>query len=234
MPRLTPKTRRSLPWPGPRGPGSRRPRARPSATRPAGPTPPPRWPCPRCGCPPCAWPWPWRPPAARRSWRPPPWSATPSWIRVTWPWCATSARARPSSTPPPTAPSAPYSPLDPPGPGRSAPVLSLLFMRTDHGPTSQDMRENRVVNDFRAGFACLAGRPNVGKSTLINALVGAKVAITSDRPQTTRRVIRGIVHRPDAQLILVDTPGLHKPRTLLGERLDSLVRSTLTDVDVIG
>ncbi len=111
------------------------------------------------------------------------------------------------------------------------------------------MRENRVVNEtsparpagadappssFRAGFACLAGRPNVGKSTLTNALVGAKVAITSDRPQTTRRVIRGIVHRPDAQLVLVDTPGLHKPRTLLGERLDSLVRSTLAEVDVIG
>ena len=87
---------------------------------------------------------------------------------------------------------------------------------------------------FRSGFACLAGRPNVGKSTLTNALVGAKVAITSDRPQTTRRVVRGIVHRPDAQLILLDTPGLHKPRTLLGERLDSLARSTLTEVDVIG
>jgi GTP-binding protein Era len=107
------------------------------------------------------------------------------------------------------------------------------------------MRENRGVNDppaarpgqapvFRSGFACLAGRPNVGKSTLINALVGAKVAITSDRPQTTRRVIRGVVNRPDAQLVLVDTPGLHKPRTLLGERLDSLVRSTLAEVDVIG
>ncbi|MGH3494652.1 MAG: GTPase Era, partial [Sciscionella sp.] len=78
------------------------------------------------------------------------------------------------------------------------------------------------------------GRPNVGKSTLTNALVGAKVAITSNRPQTTRRVIRGIVHRPDAQLVIVDTPGLHRPRTLLGERLDSLVRSTLTEVDVIG
>jgi GTPase len=87
---------------------------------------------------------------------------------------------------------------------------------------------------FRSGFASLVGRPNVGKSTLTNALVGAKVAITSDRPQTTRRVIRGIVHRPDAQLVLVDTPGLHRPRTLLGERLDSLVRSTLTEVDVIG
>jgi GTP-binding protein Era len=87
---------------------------------------------------------------------------------------------------------------------------------------------------FRSGFACLVGRPNVGKSTLTNALVGAKVAITSDRPQTTRRVIRGIVHRPDAQLVILDTPGLHRPRTLLGERLDSLVRSTLTEVDLVG
>jgi GTP-binding protein Era len=74
----------------------------------------------------------------------------------------------------------------------------------------------------------------VGKSTLMNALVGSKIAITSSRPQTTRRVIRGIVHRQDAQLVIVDTPGLHRPRTLLGERLDSLVRSTLTEVDVIG
>jgi GTP-binding protein Era len=87
---------------------------------------------------------------------------------------------------------------------------------------------------FRSGFACFVGRPNVGKSTLMNALVGTKVAITSNRPQTTRRAIRGIVHRPNAQLIVVDTPGLHKPRTLLGERLDSLVRSTLTEVDAIG
>ena len=86
---------------------------------------------------------------------------------------------------------------------------------------------------FRSGFACFVGRPNVGKSTLMNALVGQKVAITSNRPQTTRRTVRGIVHRPDAQLIIVDTPGLHKPRTLLGERLDSLVRSTLVEVDVI-
>ena len=91
-----------------------------------------------------------------------------------------------------------------------------------------------VKEGFRSGFAAFAGRPNVGKSTLMNALVGAKVAITSSRPQTTRRAIRGIVHRPDAQLVIVDTPGLHRPRTLLGERLDSLARSTLTDVDVIG
>src|SRR3989454_11273449 len=87
---------------------------------------------------------------------------------------------------------------------------------------------------FRSGFACFAGRPNVGKSTLMNALVGTKVAITSSRPQTTRRAVRGIVHRADAQLVIVDTPGLHKPRTLLGERLDGLVRSTLSEVDVIG
>jgi GTP-binding protein Era len=87
---------------------------------------------------------------------------------------------------------------------------------------------------FKSGFACFIGRPNVGKSTLMNALVGSKVAITSSKPQTTRRTIRGIVHRTDAQLVIVDTPGLHKPRTLLGERLDSLVRSTLSEVDVIG
>jgi GTP-binding protein Era len=78
------------------------------------------------------------------------------------------------------------------------------------------------------------GRPNAGKSTLTNALVGEKVAITSSRPQTTRHTIRGIVHRADAQLVLVDTPGLHRPRTLLGERLNDLVRQTLLEVDVIG
>ncbi|MFC7218776.1 GTPase Era [Streptomyces polyrhachis] len=86
----------------------------------------------------------------------------------------------------------------------------------------------------RAGFACFVGRPNAGKSTLTNALVGQKVAITSNRPQTTRHTVRGIVHRPEAQLILVDTPGYHKPRTLLGERLNDVVRSTWAEVDVIG
>ena len=87
--------------------------------------------------------------------------------------------------------------------------------------------------DFRAGFACLVGRPNAGKSTLTNALVGTKVAITSGRPQTTRHNVRGVVHRSDSQLVLVDTPGLHRPRTLLGKRLNDLVRETLAGVDVI-
>ncbi len=85
----------------------------------------------------------------------------------------------------------------------------------------------------RSGFASLVGRPNAGKSTLTNALVGAKVAITSSRPQTTRHALRGILTRPDAQLILVDTPGLHRPRTLLGERLNAVVRQTWSEVDVI-
>jgi len=87
--------------------------------------------------------------------------------------------------------------------------------------------------EHRSGFASFVGRPNAGKSTLTNALVGTKVAITSDKPQTTRTVVRGIVHRPDAQLILVDTPGLHRPRTLLGERLNDLVRTTWAEVDVV-
>jgi len=91
-----------------------------------------------------------------------------------------------------------------------------------------------VATEHRSGFACFVGRPNAGKSTLTNALVGTKVAITSDRPQTTRHAVRGIVHRPDAQLVLVDTPGLHKPRTLLGERLNDVVRTTWAEVDVIG
>jgi GTP-binding protein Era len=86
---------------------------------------------------------------------------------------------------------------------------------------------------MRSGFACIVGRPNVGKSTLTNALVGQKVAITSDRPQTTRHTIRGIVHKPEGQLILVDTPGVHRPRTLLGERLNALVSDTWSEVDVI-
>lgn len=92
----------------------------------------------------------------------------------------------------------------------------------------------RGTPSHRSGFACLVGRPNAGKSTLTNALVGEKVAITSSRPQTTRHAIRGIVHRADGQLVLIDTPGVHKPRTVLGERLNDLVRATLLEVDVIG
>ncbi len=90
------------------------------------------------------------------------------------------------------------------------------------------------MTEFRSGFVCFVGRPNTGKSTLTNALVGSKVAITSNRPQTTRHTIRGIVHREDFQIVLVDTPGLHRPRTLLGKRLNDLVRETYSDVDVIG
>ena len=86
---------------------------------------------------------------------------------------------------------------------------------------------------FRSGLVSIVGRPNSGKSTLLNAIVGEKLAITSSKPQTTRHVVRGVVNRPDRQLVLVDTPGLHRPRTLLGQRLNDEVRSTLSDVDVI-
>ncbi len=96
------------------------------------------------------------------------------------------------------------------------------------------MSERAREGGFRAGFICFVGRPNAGKSTLTNAIVGQKIAITSSRPQTTRHVVRGVLHRPDAQLVLVDTPGLHKPKTLLGERLNDLVRATWSEVDVIG
>lgn len=89
-------------------------------------------------------------------------------------------------------------------------------------------------DEFRSGFVCLVGRPNTGKSTLTNAMVGQKVAITSNRPQTTRHTIRGIVHREAFQIVLVDTPGLHRPRTLLGQRLNELVKDTYSEVDVIG
>ncbi|MGJ9575464.1 GTPase Era [Actinotignum sp. GS-2025b] len=87
--------------------------------------------------------------------------------------------------------------------------------------------------EFRAGFASVVGRPNAGKSTLTNAMVGKKVAITSARPETTRRIIRAIVTRDAGQVILVDTPGMHRPRTLLGERLGDMVRDSIADVDTI-
>ena len=115
-------------------------------------------------------------------------------------------------------------------------------MSTEHDHTEPDGAEPDGAEPgdaepgapYRAGFACLVGRPNAGKSTLTNALVGQKVAITSSKPQTTRHTIRGITTSRGAQLVLVDTPGLHKPRTLLGSRLNHLVRETLLDVDVIG
>ena len=91
-----------------------------------------------------------------------------------------------------------------------------------------------MTEQNKSGFVTFVGRPNVGKSTLTNALVGEKIAITSEKPQTTRRAIRGILNRPDGQLVIVDTPGIHKPRTLLGERLNDLVEQVLGDVDVIG
>ena len=106
-----------------------------------------------------------------------------------------------------------------------------MSAETPHTGTDEN-KPGQVVH--RSGFVALVGRPNVGKSTLTNALVGEKVAITSTKPQTTRRTIRGIVTREDSQLILVDTPGVHRPRTLLGERLNDLVRETLGEVDVVG
>ncbi|MDR6868305.1 GTP-binding protein Era [Microbacterium resistens] len=99
--------------------------------------------------------------------------------------------------------------------------------------STQEERAGRGA-ETRSGFVTFVGRPNVGKSTLTNALVGEKIAITSEKPQTTRRAIRGIVSRSDGQLVIVDTPGIHRPRTLLGERLNDLVEQVLGDVDVIG
>ena len=107
----------------------------------------------------------------------------------------------------------------------------------DEDGASDSTRVEIVVpdfpEDFRAGFACIVGRPNAGKSTLTNAMVGTKIAITSGRPQTTRHNVRGVIHKDKAQIVLVDTPGLHRPRTLLGKRLNDLVRETLVDVDVV-
>jgi GTPase len=89
------------------------------------------------------------------------------------------------------------------------------------------------MSEFRSGFVAIVGRPNVGKSTLINALVGSKIAITSHHPNTTRLAIRGIVHRPDYQAVLVDTPGVHKPKTLLGQRLNQVVDQSMDSVDIV-
>lgn len=111
----------------------------------------------------------------------------------------------------------------------SSPITSLSPASIAVGRVWKD---ESVV--FRSGFACFVGRPNAGKSTLTNALVGSKIVITSPKPQTTRHAVRGILTRDDGQLVLVDTPGLHRPRTLLGERLNDVVRSTLAEVDVVG
>ena len=109
-------------------------------------------------------------------------------------------------------------------------MTSLASLREDAAATIEmpDFPE-----DFRAGFISIVGRPNVGKSTLTNALVGRKIAITSGRPETTRHNIRGIVHGDNYQLVLVDTPGYHRPRTLLGKRLNDMVREALSEVDVV-
>lgn len=85
----------------------------------------------------------------------------------------------------------------------------------------------------RSGFVALVGRPNVGKSTLLNRILGEKVSITSPRPQTTRHQIRGVLNRPDAQIVFVDTPGIHKPRTAMGERLNDTASQVLGGVDVV-
>ncbi|MDO5502072.1 MAG: GTPase Era [Actinomycetia bacterium] len=107
-------------------------------------------------------------------------------------------------------------------------------MTTEPADPGSAGAQEEAASPYVAGFACLVGRPNAGKSTLTNALVGAKVAITSSKPQTTRHTIRGIRTTEASQLVLVDTPGLHKPRTLLGQRLNDLVRETLLEVDVVG
>ena len=122
--------------------------------------------------------------------------------------------------------------------GLDADGFPILDADEDEPADTADSTRVEIVvpdfpEDFRAGFACIVGRPNAGKSTLTNAMVGAKIAITSGRPQTTRHNVRGVIHKENAQIVLVDTPGLHRPRTLLGKRLNDLVRETLTDVDVV-
>jgi len=100
-------------------------------------------------------------------------------------------------------------------------------------PSPRPVSEAAAPTGFRSGFATLVGRPNVGKSTLLNRLVGTKVAIVSDRPQTTRNEIRGVLHTPKAQVVLLDTPGIHRPRTPLGERSNQRATATFDQVDVV-
>ena len=118
------------------------------------------------------------------------------------------------------------------------PSLADLMDGDDEDISDVDYVTARVAESTRAGFhsgfVCFVGRPNAGKSTLTNALVGSKIAIASSKPQTTRHVIRGVVTDEKSQIVVIDTPGLHKPRTLLGQRLNDLVFDTWTQVDVIG
>ena len=93
--------------------------------------------------------------------------------------------------------------------------------------------DSKVGGSFRSGFVAVVGRPNVGKSTLVNRMLGTKVTIVSSRPNTTRRTVRGVLHREGCQAVFVDTPGLHRPRTALGERLNDHVADALADLDVV-
>ncbi|PLS26465.1 GTPase Era [Bifidobacterium parmae] len=104
---------------------------------------------------------------------------------------------------------------------------------TNENTTADDGADRRGAQPYRSGFVAVVGRPNVGKSTLINALIGTRIAITSSRPETTRKAIRGILTTENAQLVLVDTPGIHRPRTLLGQRLNDIVDESLSDVDEV-
>ncbi len=117
---------------------------------------------------------------------------------------------------------------------RGSGTAKAAHPKTARSTAGTSTAAGQEASEHRSGFACFVGRPNAGKSTLLNAMVGEKIAITSDKPQTTRRAVRGIVTRPGAQLVIVDTPGMHRPRTLLGERLGDLVRTVWSDVDVIG
>ncbi len=117
---------------------------------------------------------------------------------------------------------------------RHGTTVSLIWNESRKDAVSFWEDAGVTSGEYRSGFCAFVGRPNAGKSTLTNALVGSKIVITSDKPQTTRRAVRGVLSRPDGQLVIVDTPGLHRPRTLLGQRLNDVVRASLTQVDVIG
>lgn len=107
-------------------------------------------------------------------------------------------------------------------------------MTKDSIPESDPVEGNAPdYGGFRSGFVTLVGRPNVGKSTLLNKILGEKVSIVSDKPQTTRSQVRGVLHRDDMQLVFVDTPGIHKPRSPLGKRLNNSAESTIGDVDAV-